>query len=298
MPGSVDVIMQLLYENNLPAFRFNVDAFNQYIFDWQNDEFIIQDPSGRICKSEDLTGIAAYHSRMTIDQNFENEKYYAPETAWVISWINHLHDAIIDYAKRHDLIRLWTPHSVGLSKVYQMNIAKKYFKVPEFRIFWNKELQSKKVIEKPLTARPFLSGGCAFSQIVDQADLDSKWPWFTQEIADGNRDATVLYINGKIHCYQFATERGDLTDWRIAQGTERNKWISWNAGKEFEKKVDLYMKDMKLKYGRLDFIIGGKEPQFLEVNQAGQFGWLDDENLTLHNEVVAAILDPSSTIIL
>ena len=53
---------------------------------------------------------------------------------------------------------------------------------------------------------------------------------------------------------------------------------------------------MNLKFGRLDFIIGGKEPQFLEVNPVGQFGWLDDEKLTLHNEVADAILDASTTI--
>ena len=135
-----------------------------------------------------------------------------------------------------------------------------------------------------------------YAKITDQGELDTDWPWFTQEIADGDRDATVLYINGKIHSYQFATVRGELTDWRVTQGTERNQWIPWESSSDFERKVDAYMKEMNLKYGRLDFIIGGQEPQFLEVNPCGQFGWLDDARHTLHNEVVDAILDPSSTI--
>ena len=58
------------------------------------------------------------------------------------------------------------------------------------------------------------------------------------------------------------------------------------------------MRELGLKFGRFDFIIGGKEPQFLEVNARGQFGWLDDEKLNLSNEVVDAILDLSSTITL
>ena len=66
----------------------------------------------------------------------------------------------------------------------------------------------------------------------------------------------------------------------------------------FKDRLNAFMSELGLKFGRFDFIIGGEEPQFLEINARGQFAWLDDENLTLHNEVVDAILDPSSTIIL
>ena len=203
------------------------------------------------------------------------------------------------YGTQHNLIRLWHPHGFGHAKTFQMELAKRYFQVPEFRLYWGFTMGSHKLIAKPLTQRPLSNGEMMYARIVDQADLNPKWPWFTQEIADGDRDATVLYINGKVHCYQFATTRGELTDWRITQGTDANRWISWDAGDEFERKIHLYMHDMKLKYGRLDFIIGGQEPQFLEVNPSGQFGWLDNENgLPLHNEVADAILDPSSTIII
>lgn len=66
----------------------------------------------------------------------------------------------------------------------------------------------------------------------------------------------------------------------------------------FEGKVRVFMQEMGLKFGRLDFIIGGKVPQFLEVNPCGQFGWLDDEDRKLHKEVADAIQEPSSTITL
>ena len=174
--------------------------------------------------------------------------------------------------------------------------ARKYFEVPTFLLHWGKCFSSKEVIVKPLTARPFSNGQLMYAEKVNRKLLDRKYPWFTQEIAEGNRDATVVYISGKCHCYQFAKTRGKLTDWRVTQGTSDNKWIPWNAGEEFEEKVDAYMKELGLHFGRLDFIIGGKEPQFLEVNPCGQFGWLDDEKLTLHNEVVDAILDPRTTI--
>ena len=58
------------------------------------------------------------------------------------------------------------------------------------------------------------------------------------------------------------------------------------------------MTELGLKFGRLDFIIGGEAPQFLEVNPCGQFGWLDDEEQELHQEVANAIFEPSSIITL
>ena len=228
--------------------------------------------------------------------SFDNSKPYNAEREWLISWMNQLYGCFACYGKERNLIRLWCPYGIGYAKTLQMKIAKKYFPVPDFKIYSGLSLDSHRVIVKPLTQRPLSNGEMAYAKIVDRAELDPAWPWFTQEIAPGNRDATVLYINGQIHSYQFATVRGELTDWRVTQGTERNQWIPWNPGRDFERKVDAYMQEMDLKYGRLDFIIGKEEPQFLEVNPCGQFGWLDNEHLALHNEVVDAILDPSSTV--
>ena len=293
---SSDAIMHTAATRSESMFRFNLDMFDSYRFEWRNDCFEIADPTGRTCRSTDLKGMSFYHARMAVDQPLDNPAPFAGETKWVISWLNHVHDALVDYALDHHLLRVWTPFALLKTKPLQMKIAKQYFAVPDFRIHWGKNLPPHRVISKQLTQRTFSDGAVPFAQKVDISTLDPQWPWFTQEIADGDRDATVLYINGKIHSYQFATVRGELTDWRVTQGTERNKWIPWEPGPDFECKVADYMREMGLKYGRLDFIIGGKTPQFLEVNPCGQFGWLDDDSHTLHHEVVDAILDPSSTV--
>ena len=180
-------------------------------------------------------------------------------------------------------------------KHFKMIRAQKFWNVPRWSIDFRHTSLKGEVMVKQLTQRGY-NGMRLDVKKVNAADLSPDYPWFTQEPAKGNRDATVLYINGKVHCYQFATERGELTDWRVTQGTDANKWEPWDAGEDFENKVRAYMQDLGLKFGRLDFIIGSGEPEFLEVNPCGQFGWLDDENFTLHNEVLDAILDPSSTI--
>ncbi len=135
------------------------------------------------------------------------------------------------------------------------------------------------------------------ADVVDRARLDPAYPWFTQEIAPGTHDATVLYVNGRVHPFRFATARGSLTDWRITQGTDANQWVPWETPEDFADRVRLLMNRLDLKFGRLDFIVGGEEPQFLEVNPCGQFGWLDEEGtLPLHNEVADAILDSATTL--
>ena len=37
------------------------------------------------------------------------------------------------------------------------------------------------------------------------------------------------------------------------------------------------MDDLKLQYGRIDFLLKGNEYWFLEVNPNGEWGWLDAE---------------------
>lgn len=293
--SSTDDVACILHKRNLPFFRFNTDLYDHYQFLWQGDTFEIIDPCNRICNSKDVTICAMYKCiqwcppTKQFAKHVENPKY-------ITYILNELCGCIANWAIQKKILRLWHPMEYFYPKTKQMNIAKKYFSVPQFSLHWGFSLSSRNVVSKQIIQRPLDDGGLPFAEIVDRARLDPHYPWFTQEIATGDRDATVLYINGKVHCFQFATERGQITDWRITQGTDVNKWIPWNSGDDFKQRIDLFMKELNLKFGRLDFIIGGKEPQFLEVNPRGQFGWLDDEKLTLHNEVVDAILDPRTTI--
>lgn len=293
--GTADDLAYIFGQRKIPFFRFNTDMYDQYRFLWQGEEFEIIDPLERVCNSHDVSICIMYKSILWpphMQQMFDKVK----DPLYVTYILNELCGCIANWAMDRKLLRLWHPTEYAYPKTRQMSIAKKYFSVPEFSIHWGFQPDSKKVIAKQLVQRPLDDGGLPFVDTIDRATLDPAYPWLTQDIAEGNRDATVLYINGKVHGFQFATERGTLTDWRITQGTEVNQWCQWNAGAEFDDKIRSFMNELGLKFGRFDFIIGGREPQFLEVNARGQFGWLDDKKLTLNNEVVDAILDPSSTV--
>lgn len=293
-----DALAQICEQRNIPLFRFNLDRYNEYQFLWTLQGFEIIDPTGRSISSSQITAAACYKALLPYGEKMPFSYLVDGEDEWVKSCLNYITNSLANWLKNRKLLRLWDCTEIKYFKVKQMELAQKYFAVPEFMIHWGFHLTGKEVVAKTLTQRFFTDQKFAYVTKVDRNTLDPVYPWFTQDIAPGSRDATVVYINGHVHCYQFATERGELTDWRVTQGSDRNQWIPWNAGKEFEEKVDAYMKELGLKFGRLDFIIGGAEVQFLEVNPCGQFGWLDDRKLTLHNEVVDAILDPESTVAL
>lgn len=293
--GTADDLAYIFGQRNIPFFRFNTDLYDQYQFLWQGEEFEIIDPLGRVCNSHDVSICVMYKCILWpphMRQRFDKVK----DPLYVTYILNELCGCVANWAMNRKLLRLWHPTEYACPKTRQMEIAKKYFSVPDFSIHWGFSLPEKRVIAKQLIQRSLDDGSLPYADAVDRAVLDTAYPWLTQDIADGNRDATVLYVNGNVHCFQFASERGELNDWRITQGTERNKWMPWNAGSNFDGKICAFMQELGLKFGRFDFIIGGREPQFLEVNARGQFGWLDDEKLTLNNEVVDAILDPSSTV--
>ena len=280
------------------AFIFNIDRFDAYRFEWRGERFHILDPLDREIDSTQVEAMAIYKGLLQIDQECPWQHEY--EGAKMLrSMMNAVSHTFANWAIERKLLRLWTPYEMLYPKFKQMAAAQKYFAVPEAALSWNVPLPDREIIVKPLVGRPPSDDGSFYAQKLNGSQLAAEYPWFTQEIAPGDRDATVLYINGNIHSYQFATERGELTDWRTTQGTDRNRWTQWEPGAEFERKVAAYMKEMNLKYGRLDFIIGGDEPQFLEVNPCGQFGFLDDlegETFPLHREAAEAILDPSSTV--
>ena len=294
--GTADDLVSIFEQRGIPFFRFNTDLYDHYQFLWQNNEFEIIDPLGRVCNSRNVSICIMYKCILWppfMKKCFPKITHYE----YVTHILNELCGCIANWAMAGKLLRLWHPTEYAYPKTKQMSLAKRFFAVPDFSIHWGVPLGGGKVIAKQLVQRPLDDGTLPFAGIVDRAELDPAYPWLTQNVADGDRDATVLYINGHVHCFQFATVRGEITDWRITQGSEKNKWIRWDAGSDFENRIRRFMQEAELKFGRFDFIIGGKEPQFLEVNARGQFGWLDDSKLTLSNDVVDAILDPSSTVI-
>ena len=293
--ATADTLSAVYKEFSMPIFRLNLDRYWEYKFLLADNRYEIIGKQGERLHSSAIDHVAIYKARLPVDECFHADLDIT-NVKWVRSTLNYVVSSLARWSIERSCLKLWTPYEMIYPKTFQMDVARRYFHVPGYRIHWGFIMESQEMMIKSLIGRPLEDYGTFYAKMLNVNALSPKYPWFTQEVASGRRDATVVYINGNVHSYQFATERNGLTDWRVTQGTKANQWTHWDCGDAFEHKVRAYMHDIGLKFGRLDFIIGGNTPQFLEVNPCGQFGWLDDSAMTLHKEVAEAIIDPSSTI--
>ena len=66
-------------------------------------------------------------------------------------------------------------------------------------------------------------------------------------------------------------------DWRREIYSKELKWEFKTLSKELTESVKEFMNEMNLKFGRLDFLIDyNNKYWFLEVNENGEWGWLDE----------------------
>jgi hypothetical protein len=182
-----------------------------------------------------------------------------------------------------------------------MRVAKDYFLVPDWSVGWGYRRPEGKVMVKRFSPEPLgiQRDHFVYVQSVDAERLSPSYPWLTQQIGKGDRDATVLFVNGVCFGFEMQLTRMELgvEDWRTLDLKESGQWRPWHLSNALSDRINSVMKRLGLRFGRLDFLKTEDEVTFLEVNPNGQFGWLDDPTtLSLHQAVLNAALDPASTI--
>lgn len=197
------------------------------------------------------------------------------------------------------LIEPTAPRRVG--RLAQMRVASEYFSVPDWSVGWGIRLPAGKRMVKRFVPQPVGVGQnrYIFVQSVDAERLSPDFPWLTQDIATGVRDATVLYVNGACFGFEMIKTRAELgvEDWRTLPEGDHEQWRRWDLPADIAQKFGDLMQRLGLRFGRLDFLTGPDQVVFLEVNPTGQFGWLDTPGeWPLHNAVLDALLDPSSAV--
>lgn len=135
---------------------------------------------------------------------------------------------------------------------------------------------------------------------VEAEHLSPEYPWLTQAIGRGARDATVLYVNGTCFGFEMRSTREEygVEDWRTLNNINKEHWRQWPLSKPVRECIAAYMARIGLRFGRLDFLTSENDLTFLEVNSNGQFGWLDEPaTWPLHNAVLEAVLSETSAIL-
>lgn len=153
------------------------------------------------------------------------------------------------------------------------------------------------VVVKTLSGMPFSAGSGSTSstfiyvQPVKTSELANGYPWFLQEKIEAHFDLTVLFIDGKIFAQRLDRQTFKGLDWRKHIGTEMDAgWENVALPKRLTNKINEYMRKLKLRFGRLDFLVKADDLDdslFLEVNPNGQWAWMD---LKMNNGIFDAMV--------
>jgi len=176
-----------------------------------------------------------------------------------------------------------------IGKFVQLDVAKSYFSTAPWAFTTHPDKSGLKedVVLKTIHGMPFSKpdetsdAKFLYVQAVKLSELADGWPWFLQEKIEARFDLTVLYVDGKMFTQRLDRSTFDGLDWRKHIGTEMDaRWENVPLPDMFSKKIDLYMRELGLRFGRLDFLLPNEKIEdalFLEVNPNGQWAWMDLE---------------------
>lgn len=127
---------------------------------------------------------------------------------------------------------------------------------------------------------------------LDQLDNLKLMPQIFQPELLKKAEYRVIVIDGQIFTGALLGVGEDLVDWRQATADSGLTWEAARLEPSVEEKIHRLMDRLELKFGALDFIEDGTgEPWFLEVNPAGEWGWLErDLGYPIAESIARALL--------
>jgi hypothetical protein len=200
--GTADVLVQLCVERCQPVFRFNIDLWLDYRFAWTPAGFAIGDPSGRTAGSEAVS--SCLWRRPSLQDTPEWRGGTAADRIATEAELHAVVREIAEWARARGRLRLIEPSAPRrVGRLAQMRVASEFFSVPDWSVGWGFRWPAGKRMVKRFVAEALgpRRDRHIFVQSVDAERLSPDFPWLTQEIGQGARDATVLFVNGK--CFGF-----------------------------------------------------------------------------------------------
>ena len=275
---TTDLLLPFL-EGKAEVFRFDIDRFRDYRWDFSPHGFSILDSAGRVISERYLS---CFYLRKPI---FFND-LDVPKGGLLENWCREeVTDCFHDLYSRcavAGLCALVHPGAGAWRKPRQMTVAAKYFRVPEWHVVQG-SLSSvpsgREWVVKTLTQTRIGAGKCLFVRKADPNGLDPGYPWFLQEALVGGVDETAVFVNGRI--FAFASpprEEGSHIDSRRTIVESNPKWSPVELSEAEREAIRAFMHEAGLSFGRFDFIRKDGVLFFLEVNPNGQWAWLDEKN--------------------
>ncbi|MBL9179512.1 MAG: hypothetical protein JNM65_15725 [Verrucomicrobiaceae bacterium] len=273
--GTTDEIIRRLGKH--PAFRFNVDLWRQYEFEFTPHGFFLRDPAGRTVREEDVSRL--YVRKPNFDEPVDRPAGGSLEW-WTQQQVSYLVREIYNLCKLHGKIALVEKGAENrLGKVSQMRLAARHFHVPPWRIVRQDCLDTSGTpqIAKSLVADFTGNYQFFFTRCVKPETLDPSYPWFLQDLIDAEADVTVVYVAGRQFAFELDRASFSGVDWRKHINAVNLVWKRVQLPDEVANGIGKFMSEAGLSFGRLDFLRAQNQHFFLEVNPNGQWAWLDME---------------------
>jgi len=299
MDGTADFIVRILGDTGSEVFRWNIDLWADYEVCVSDGKFEIRDRAGRVI---DL--LKSDYSLLWRKPILSQIPQIPGRSDWGVikGQFGSFLQAAVAHASNQGRVRLIEPFAdKRLPKLIQLDLAQQLFEVPKWEFSTSESQFSNRSVAKFLSEMQLADGRILYSTLVQPNSLERPYPWFLQKPIIGGVDVTCTFILGEIRFWECDYVRNsENIDWRIEINTSNpGSWVEITDAVPDKLKVSVenFMGRAGLHYSRSDFIRDDEGTYwFLECNPNGQFGWLDDEDLSLHQAFVSAFQHSDSAV--
>ena len=291
LTGSRDGTCDLLF-NDLKdgAFRFNVDIFQDYRVEFGSDDWLIENPTGKIITSKTATRA---HWWKAFNFTTQSDGQYVTEE------VKYVFRELYNWFSIRGWARGNPPHfHASKGKLVILEVARRFFVVPKFLAGWGlSEVAVARMqgstVAKSLTSGLINTDKVLYTTEVDPSRLDQSYPWFLQERIDADADVTVQLCGERL--FAFSRNRAGLSglDWRqeiFTPNHHRARWIPRSLTADEEDAIRGFGQSLDVEWGRLDLMQRGDDLVFLEFNANGQWAFLDEDGQAGLREAVITYL--------
>jgi hypothetical protein len=271
--GTCDLLFKQLQDK---AFRFNFDIFHEYEVQLTPSYWSVRNPSGLEITSKNVSGAFWWKAF----------NYFAENDSYIVGEAKYTFREIYNWCRRKVATKGNPPdYHNEFGKVFILSVAQKYFRIPNTFVGWNFALSALSNLSFHLVAKSLTSGLTAsdkvlFTSPLNKDQIDTKHPWYLQDLIDAVADVTVFICGSEHFC--FSRSRKDLIgfDWRTPsnRSPDVDEWTPRELTLSEEGAIVQFCSVLGVNWGRIDFLEAHGELIFLEYNANGQWVFLDYSN--------------------